>query len=112
MSYLTQAHRVRVGKRIRLARLSSEFRSHDALAREVGTSRQHLIKLEKGQHLPTDAMLDRIAKATERDVEYFAAEGSDDDEEPDPMALAMALFERAVDVAVEKRLAKRTPVQA
>jgi transcriptional regulator with XRE-family HTH domain len=105
MSFLTQAQRVRVGKRIRLARLTSNFPSHDSLARQVGTSRQHLIKLEKGQHLPGEALLARIAQATGRDIDYFAAE-SDDDEEPDPVALMQKMLDRAAEKAFEKRFAE------
>lgn len=45
--------------------------SHDKLGEKVGTSRQHLISLEKGRHRPRLEMLTRIAEATERDVDWF-----------------------------------------
>ncbi len=45
--------------------------SHDRLAERVGTSRQHLIKLEKGKHRPRAEMLVRIADATGREIDWF-----------------------------------------
>jgi len=55
--------------RIREARL--EFGSHDKLAAEIGTNRQHLIKLEQAKHRPRPAMLLLIAEATGRSVDWF-----------------------------------------
>lgn len=69
MRYLDTAQRAHVGDRIREARKG--FGTHDRLAEAVGTSRQHLIKLEKGQHAPGETMLARIAEATGRDVAWF-----------------------------------------
>lgn len=51
--------------------------THDRLAEIVGTSRQHLIKLEKGQHRPRAEMLRRIAEATGRPVEWFIDTAAD-----------------------------------
>lgn len=45
--------------------------SHDDLGRIIGTSRQHLIKLEKAQHRPRAEMLLRISEATGRTVDWF-----------------------------------------
>ncbi len=87
MSQVIQAHRERVGRQIRRARKHAGL-SHDALAVRVGSSRQHLIKLEKGMHLPSDALLGRIAEATGKTVSYFESE--EDDEESDPLG-AMTL---------------------
>lgn len=42
-----------------------------------GVTRQHLIKLEKGLHRPGLEMLQRIADATGRPVEFFLVEGDD-----------------------------------
>jgi transcriptional regulator with XRE-family HTH domain len=81
MSNVLQTHRELIGRRIKLARKAKGF-SHDVLAGKVGTTRQHLIRLEKGAHMPRPAMLARIAEATDRDVEWFE---SDDDEESDPV---------------------------
>ncbi len=73
--------------RIKRARKSAEQlhtnprkRSHDRLAVAVGSSRQHLIKLEKAQHRPGAELLTRIAEATEREVEWFL----DPDLDPSP----------------------------
>jgi transcriptional regulator with XRE-family HTH domain len=45
--------------------------SHDRLAVTVGTSRQHLIKLENATHRPRAEMLLKIAEATGRDPRWF-----------------------------------------
>lgn len=45
--------------------------SHDRFGAIVGTSRQHLIKLEKAQHRPGPEMLLRIAEASGRSVDWF-----------------------------------------
>jgi transcriptional regulator with XRE-family HTH domain len=55
--------------------------SHDELKDRMGASnRQHLIKLEKGQHRPGAGMLMKIAEATGRQVEWFL----DPELEPSP----------------------------
>lgn len=59
-----------VAARIKRARREADL-SHDRLGERVGTSRQHLISLEKGRHRPRLEMLTRIAEATERDVDWF-----------------------------------------
>ena len=61
--------------RIRQAR--KEHGSHDALATAVESSRQHLIKLEKGLHRPRAGMLLKIAEATGHDVDWFLDESAD-----------------------------------
>jgi len=78
-----QAHKERVGRQIRKARKQSGY-SHDRLAQIVGSSRQHLIKLEKGTHLPRPELLSAIAKATGKPEAFFE---SDDDEEAEPVSL-------------------------
>ena len=59
-----------IAARIRRARNESGM-SHDRLGEKVGTSRQHLINLEKGRHRPRLEMLTGIAEATGRDLEWF-----------------------------------------
>lgn len=59
-----------IAARIKRARKMKGL-SHDRLADLCGTSRQHLIKLEKGQHRPRAQMLTAIAEATERELEWF-----------------------------------------
>ena len=51
--------------------------SLDGLAARIGSSRRHLIRLEKGDHTPRPATLAAIADATGKPVEFF----TDDDEE-------------------------------
>lgn len=66
-----------IAARIRRARRAAGF-SHDALGEKMGgVTRQHLIKLEKGLHRPGLEMLQRIADATGRPVEFFLVEGDD-----------------------------------
>jgi transcriptional regulator with XRE-family HTH domain len=55
----------------RIKRARREAMSHDRLAERVGTSRSHLIKLEKGKHRPRAEMLVKIADATGRDIDWF-----------------------------------------
>lgn len=59
-----------LGARIKSARKRAGL-SHDKLGALVGTSRQHLIRLEKGWHRPSDALLQRIAESTGQDPDYF-----------------------------------------
>ena len=68
-----------VASRIRRARRGSDA-TLDQLATAVESSRQHLIKLEKGQHRPRAEMLAKIAEATGRSVEWFL----DPDLDPSP----------------------------
>ena len=67
--------------RIRRARRTAEtVKTLDSLAAAVASSRQHLIKLEKGMHRPRAEMLTKIAEATGRSVEWFL----DPDVDPSP----------------------------
>lgn len=85
-----------IGRRIRRARLAAGL-SHDRLAERVGTSRHHLIRLEKGRHLPRPEMLAKIAEATDRDVAYFEAVTEDeDDEESDVCVVLTSALRRFV----------------
>lgn len=60
-----------IAARIRRARKGLAL-SHDALGERMGgVTRQHLIKLEKGLHRPSIEMLQRIAEATGREVDWF-----------------------------------------
>jgi transcriptional regulator with XRE-family HTH domain len=64
-----------VASRIKRARKTMDPQprglSHDDFGRLVGTSRQHLIKLEKAQHRPGAEMLLRISEASGRSVDWF-----------------------------------------
>lgn len=61
-----------LASRIRSARRDRGL-SLDHVAGEAGTSRQHLINLEKGKHRPRPEMLERIANALDRPLDYFLA---------------------------------------
>lgn len=65
--------------RIRRARRTADL-TLDDLATKAGTSRQHLISLEKARHRPRLEMLTKIAEATGRHVEWFL----DPDLDPSP----------------------------
>lgn len=70
-----------IAARIKRARRATGM-SHDALGERMGgVTRQHLIKLEKGRHRPTLEMLDRIASATGKCIDYFLVEEAG---EPNP----------------------------
>lgn len=99
-----EAQRQHVGRQIKKARKASGL-SHDKLAAQVGTSRQHLIRLEKGLHAPRPEMLKRIADATGRDEEYFTAdeiEGDADDEESDVCVVLTSALRRFVRAEVRE----------
>lgn len=59
-----------IAARIRRARKTMDL-SHDKFGALAGTSRQHLIKLEKGLHRPGPEMLLRISEASGRVVDWF-----------------------------------------
>lgn len=70
---LRQAPLKLIAARIRRARRMAEM-SLDALAEAAGTSRQHLINLEHARHRPRRDMLQRIAAATGRTLDFFLVE--------------------------------------
>lgn len=76
MSIVEQRDRLReaplklVAARIKQARKEADL-SHDRLGDQVGTSRQHLISLEKARHRPRLEMLTKIAEATGREIDWF-----------------------------------------
>lgn len=66
-----------IGQRIVWARKRVGI-SQEKLAERIGTSRRHMIRIEKGVHRPGERFLQRIAEATGQPVELF------EDEEDDP----------------------------
>lgn len=89
-----------IGKRIKEARHASGL-SHDRIAEKAGTSRFHLIKLEKGMHRPTPEMLARIAEATGQPLEL-----PDDEDEEAAMREKAELFD-----ALARRVAEMVAEQ-
>lgn len=67
--------------------------SQERLAEQIGTSRRHMIRIEKGQHRPGPALRARIAEATEQPEAFFEDE---DDEESDPVLTLDQFLERRV----------------
>lgn len=70
--------------------------SHDALAGRVGTSRQHLIRLEKGLHTPRAAMMDAIARETGVPLDSFNWVDPDADEEDSGVQELAAVLLRVI----------------
>lgn len=64
-----------IASRIKRARKDSGL-SHDKIAEKAGTSRQHLISLEKGLHRPRPEMLERIANALDKPLDFFLVPGA------------------------------------
>jgi transcriptional regulator with XRE-family HTH domain len=64
-----------IGQRIKEARLTAKaggLLTLDELGNALGgVTRQHLIKLEKGQHKPRASMLLRLSEALGRSVDWF-----------------------------------------
>lgn len=75
-----------IAARIKRARKEAGL-THDALGEVLGgVTRQHLIKLEKGQHRPKADMLARIAAATGREIDWFLDPEVDPSPFPDEQA--------------------------
>lgn len=76
-----------IAARIRRARRATGL-SHDLFGQRMGgVTRQHLIKLEKGLHRPGLEMLQRVAVAADKPVEYFLVEEAG---EPNPFPVEAA----------------------
>jgi transcriptional regulator with XRE-family HTH domain len=64
-----------VAQRVKWARGQAGL-SQKALARQIGTSRRHVIRWEKGQHKPNPTFAARIAKATGTTIDLFQDEAA------------------------------------
>lgn len=85
----TEIQRLPLNERVRWARKSAGL-SHDRLVERLGRSnRGHLIKIERGDHVPRSDLRDAIADATGVPRELF---GDDDDEESSAMPLTRDEF--------------------
>lgn len=83
--------------------------SHDFLGAKVGTSRQHLIRLEKNVHRPQPDMLQRIATATGYDLDFFtgaakAVDPNEDDEESDMAGHLLLALRQIIAAEVNRRV--------
>lgn len=91
---------LRLGERIRWARRSAGL-SHDRLVEVLGRSnRGHLIKIERGDHIPRTDLRDAIADATNVPRELFADE---DEEESRTVSLDDFLRIRVREIYREER---------
>ena len=76
-----------IAARIKQARKASAFPTLDGLAEQIGTSRHHLIRLEGAKHRPRADMLQRIAEATGKPLDFFLVEEAG---EPSPFPVEVA----------------------
>lgn len=75
-----------IAARIRRARKAKGW-SHDKLGEAMGgVTRQHLIKLEKGDHRPRLGTIERLSEATGRSVDWFLDPSVDPSPFPDDLA--------------------------
>ena len=79
-----------VGERIVQARRRAGI-SQERLAERIGTSRRHMIRLEKGVHRPGKVFIERIAEATGQDESFFTVDGDEDDDDSDPVSLLSSI---------------------
>lgn len=93
---MSEAKRLPLNERLRWARKRKGF-SHDTLAAKIGSSRRHLIRLEKGEvQKPGAVLLARIAVATDQPVDFFRDGDSDDDEEAELVRELVSVLRRVI----------------
>lgn len=93
------------GTKIREARHAAGM-TQASLALASGTRERNIIRWENDQHSPRFEHIAAIAKATGKDISFFAAEGStpdDEDEEPDSHVMMRAAY--FLDLSGESSLA-------
>jgi transcriptional regulator with XRE-family HTH domain len=90
-----------IGKRILWARKQAHL-SHDRLVEQMGRSnRSHLIKVEKGAHIPGPDLRDAIADATGFPRDLFVDDDGEDSR--DVFGAAMQkMFDRAIEAAASR----------
>ncbi len=102
------------GARIRAARRRAGL-SHDKLVKAAGSTRSHLIRLEKGYHKAGPDLLGRIAEATGTTVEALEGSGSaaDSDEEAAelmrPLMAALGPYKPALRALFAQIMGDETP---
>ena len=69
-----------VGKRIRWARLQKGY-TLDGLATVMGTTRQTIIRWEKGFYAPNASSRAKLAAATGQDPSFFADQNAPDEDD-------------------------------
>jgi transcriptional regulator with XRE-family HTH domain len=61
-----------IGARVRELRLESEFKTHSALAREIGVEKETIGRIEAGRNVPTLETLSAIARACSTTLDWIA----------------------------------------
>lgn len=87
-----------VGARIKWARKRIGL-SLDKVAQAANTSRQHLIRLERDEHVPTDEFLERLAPALDQPVSFFADARPDTEARREATAGFEQLYTALLDLA-------------
>lgn len=92
-------------ERIRWARENPRSNGGERISQEkfaslIGTSRRHVMRIERGDNMPRQALISRIADATGHSEEFF----SDDDEEDSSTVAGRrpTELERALDRMVQR----------
>lgn len=88
-------------RKLRSARLKAK-KSQERIAAEVGTSRRHWIRWERGTHLPSPEFLTRIGEATGQPDEFTEAD-ADDSEAARAMTVDDFLRIRVREILAEER---------
>lgn len=100
-----KVYELRLSDRIKWARQSARL-SHDKLVERMGRSnRGHLIKIEKGDHMPRRDLRDAIADACGVPRDLFDTEDEDDSSMEMTRDFAV-MFERAVERAIDRRIGR------
>lgn len=80
--------------------------SQEALAGMIGTSRRHMIRIEKGLHRPGQKFVGRIAEATGQPESFFSTEEPVDEEDESDVASDLhRALQRLVKQAVAQAVA-------
>ena len=96
----SQAKQLPVGERIKWARRRKGW-SHDTLVSKMGSgSRQHLIRLEKGQNVPRPELRAQIAVALGLPSD-FLMDGDEDEEEAALARELISVIRRVMDIQRE-----------
>lgn len=88
-----------IGARIRAARNRAGL-SQEAFAGRINTSRRHVMRLERGQHKPSEGMVARIAEVTGAPVREIL--GDEDDEDSERVTLLVPIDIELLARAVER----------
>lgn len=86
-----------IGERITWARKRKGL-SQEALADKAGTTRRHVMRMERNKHAPRVALRERLAEVLDQKPSFFADD--DEDEESDQLPSLETFLQRKVELAV------------